>query len=75
MNGIMHLMAEEIPEDGRKVIIIYKGISEWNPKYDGAMVYVDNGYVSFDLDGEYSATPNDVYAWVYEEDLSKLLGI
>ena len=75
MNGIMHLMTEEKPENRRKVIIIYNGISEWNSKYDGAIAYVDDDYMRFDLDGEYSATPDEVYAWIYEEDLNKLLGI
>ena len=68
-------MTEEKPEESRKVIIIYNEILEPYLKYDGAKTYIDGDDIRFDLDGEYSATPDEVYAWIYEEDLNKLLGI
>ena len=52
MNGIMHLMTEEKPEDRRKIIIIYNEILEQCPRYDGAITYIDGDDIRFDLDGE-----------------------
>ena len=73
----IHLMEKEKPEYGRPVIIIYNQNENNfnNQHYDCGCLYQDYYGDAFDLDGEYSVNINEVYGWIYQEDLDNLLGI